>query len=220
MTLIRESLNFERGLDPKKAMKIGRDALIEKIEWDLNLLDQPDVRVVDFIQSYRGFPILVYDFGDCFRATSILDHTGMTLSVGTALSAMKRKINALLSKADDNFIQKWFPGYVRESQNFERGLDPKEAMGIGMEARKKKLDKETDWGFEFSHAFQVRTYDIIEYEGLLIKIVKIMGSDGIAYYSALNNTGEPYMGTPPLYNTPEEALDWEKKYIDQYIMEL
>ena len=107
---------------------------------------------------------------------------------------------------------------VRESLNFERGLDPKVSMNIGREARLQKLDKETDWGFEFSRAFRVKTYDIIEYEGFLIKIVRVMGSDGIAYYATLNNTGEPYNNTPPLYNTPEESLDWEQKYIDQYNM--
>ena len=109
---------------------------------------------------------------------------------------------------------------VRENINFERGLEPKVSMGVGKEAQKRKLDQETDWGFEFSHAFKVRTYDIVEYRDLLIKIVQVMGSDGIAHYAALNNLGEPYNDTPAMYDTPEEALYWEQKYIDQYNMDL
>ena len=93
-------------------------------------------------------------------------------------------------------------------------------MNIGTEALKKKLDKETDWGFEFLKSFRIKTWDIIEYEGFLIKIVQLKGSDGISYYAALNNTGEPYNNTPAVYDTPEEALDWEQKYIDQYNMDL
>ena len=217
---ILESQNFERGLDPKKSMDLGRDALIKKIPWQLNQIDQigPDLRIAEFISIYRGFPILVYDLGDSYQATSTMDYTGICLSSAVAVRAMKRRINTLLRKTDDKFKERWLPWNMKESQNFERGLDPKESMTIGREARIKKLDQETDWGFEISHAFQVRIWDIIKYEGFLIKISQLMGSDGIAYYMALNDTGEPYNNTPPMYDTPEEALDWEKKYIDQYNM--
>lgn len=217
-----DPLNFERGLDPKKSMRIGGDALIHQIDWELNLLDQPkdEVRIEDFISNYRGFPILIYNYGDSWQATSIMDHTGITLSPEVALRAMKRRIDTFSKKSDNKFVNKWFPGYVKESVNFERGLDPKLSMDVGREAKIRRLDKETDWGFEISHAFQVRIWDIIEYEGFLIKISQITGSDGISYYMALNNIGEPYNNTPPMYDTPEEALDWEQKYIDQYNMGL
>jgi hypothetical protein len=120
----------------------------------------------------------------------------------------------------DFLFEKFQAKFISEALDFERGINPKEAMTIGTEAQKKKLDKETDWGFEFSPAFYLKTFDIIKYEGFLIKVVQVMGSDGIAYYATLNNTGEPYNNTPPLYDTPEEALDWEQKYIDQYNMGL
>jgi len=120
----------------------------------------------------------------------------------------------------DFLFEKAKAKFIYEALDFERGMDPKEAMEIGTEAQKKKLDKETDWGFEFSKAFQVRTWDIIKHDGFLIKIVQVMGSDGVGYYAALNDTGEPYNNTPPLYNTPEEALDREQKYIEQYNMGL
>jgi hypothetical protein len=106
--------------------------------------------------------------------------------------------------------------YIKESMNFERGMSPKDVMEIGTEAQKKKLDRETDWGFEFSHAFNTSAWDIQVYGGF----VQVTGSDGISYYAALNDTGEPYADTPELYNTPEEVLDWEKKYMDQYNMDM
>lgn len=120
----------------------------------------------------------------------------------------------------DFLYEKLQAKFIFEALDFERGLDPKVSMDVGTEARKRRLDKETNWGFEFSPAFHIKTFDIIEYEGFLIKTVQIMGSDGIAYYATLNNTGEPYNNTPPMYDTPEEALDWEQKYIDQYNMGL
>ncbi len=120
----------------------------------------------------------------------------------------------------DFILERLKAKFVYEALDFERGIDPKESMTIGKKAQLKKLDRETDWGFEIPHAFQVRVWDIIEYGGFLIKISQLMGSDGIAYYMALNDIGEPYNDTPPMYDTPEEALDWEQKYIDQYNMGL
>jgi len=173
--------------------------------------DRPEslnnIRVYDFILDYKGFPIIIYDFGYGFyRASSTIDISGISTTPEAALDGIKRRI--------DDRVK------IKESQNFERGLTPKESMNIGSEALKKKLDKETDWGFEFLKSFQIKTWDIIEYEGFLIKIVQLKGSDGISYYAALNNTGEPYNDTPAMYDTPEEALDWEQKYIDQYNMDL
>ncbi len=216
MRLVRENINFERGLEPRKSMGIGRETLMKQIDWALNFFpaaldDRPEspnnIRVYDFISDYKGFPIIIYDLGSGFyRASSTFDFSGLSTTPEAALDGMKRRI--------DDRVK------IKESQNFERGIPPKESMNIGTEARKKKLDKETDWGFEFLKSFQIKTWDIIEYEGFLIKIVQLKGSDGISYYAALNNTGEPYNSTPAVYDTPEEALDWEQKYIDQYNMDL
>ena len=217
---IHEAVNFERGLDPRKSMDLGRDALIKKIPWHLDQIDQigPDLRIAEFISDYRGYPILVYDLGDSYQATSTMDYSGLCLSAGVAVRSMKRRIDTLLRKTDARFKEKFLDWDLKENVNFERGLDPKESMEIGREARIKKLHQKTNWGFNITPAFQQRIWDIIEYEGFLIKITQLSGSDGIAYYMALNDTGEPYNNTPPMYDTPEEALDWEKKYIDQVNM--
>ena len=36
MRLVRENINFERGLEPRKSMGIGRETLMKQIDWALN----------------------------------------------------------------------------------------------------------------------------------------------------------------------------------------
>lgn len=238
---IHESLDFERGIDPKDAMEIGEASLVKqkiieilrKDEEDLSVFFGIEIKEEDWLMEipHHGYCIEFHlAYGKSLKkpeeyAKKLLKNVGLFHFV------YPQKVKIQNIQLDPMFrikeeFEKFFPegDYntvdLLESQNFERGLEPKISMDVGQEARKRKLDKETDWGFEFSHAFHVKTYDVTEYEGFLIKIVQVMGSDGVAYYAALNNTGEPYNDTPNLYNTPEEALDWEQKYLDQYIMGL
>jgi hypothetical protein len=221
---INEVLNFERGINPKDSMDIGNKSA-RKLQEFYDFIKEKNIFRIGEITKQPSFT---------FFYTPIASTPGFYVkSIISKDPNEEDKFTYHSYNEDDRFLgSRDFKNLaelksilksrlgILESINFERGLEPKESMGIGTEAQKKKIDKETDWGFEFSHAFQVRTYDIIKYEGFLIKIVQVMGSDGIAYYATLNNTGEPYNNTPPLYNTPEEALDWEKKYIDQYNMGL
>jgi len=228
---IKESYNFERGLDPKIALGLDLyQNMVEKIKeitfttdaqdykWEYNSkTKQMKLFVEDFSwTNLREFVNIIRklekDYPNAIKVGWYIPPENTTKNPNT-LGVMPYKPRFCFIK-----LKKFTK--IDESANFERGINPKEAMTIGTEAQKKKLDKETDWGFEFSHAFQVKTFDVIEYEGFLIKTVQVMGSDGIAYYATLNNTGEPYNNTPPLYDTPEEALDWEQKYIDQYNMGL
>jgi hypothetical protein len=212
---ISEALDFERGLDPKKSMDIGRYALIHKIPWQIDHVS--DIEISDFILNYRGFPILVYDLGDFYQATSTMDYTNLCSSSIEAVKAMKRKIDSLLKKTDNKFYEKWLIWKLKENVNFERGMEPKEAMGIGSRAQLNKLDQETEWGYKVPSNYREAIWDILRYNDYLIKISKITDIKGIASYISLNDTGEPY-NNPPFYDTPEEALDWEKKYLDQYDM--
>ena len=188
----------------------GTENIYDKFPEFLEDILKNNIPITDNMASH-----VIYMFGGKQGEIELLKRYVNSSKNSEILRKIKRKLSR--KKWADAFQQIYG---IKESQNFERGMDPKEAMEIGTEAQKKKLDKETDWGFEFSHAFRVRTWDIVKYEGFLIKIVQIMGSDGVGYYAALNNTGEPYNNTPPLYNTPEEALDWEQKYIEQYNMGL
>ena len=241
---LKESLDFERGLDPKDAMGIGKTSeqkiieMLREDEKDLSVFFGIKIQEENWLMEtpHHGYCIeFNLAYGKSLKkpeeyAKKLLKKVGLFDFVypqkvrvqNIQLAPMfriKEEFKKFFPEGDYNVIDLREDGLL-ESLDFERGLDPKESMTIGTKAQKNKLDKETDWGFEFSHAFRVRTYDIIEYEGFLIKIVQVMGSDGVAYYATLNNTGEPYNNTPPLYNTPEEALDWEQKYIDQYNMGL
>jgi hypothetical protein len=59
---IDESLNFERGKEPIKAMNVGQTFLdkkfVEETNWDFGTLDDDD-EVVELIRDYRGYPILI-----------------------------------------------------------------------------------------------------------------------------------------------------------------
>jgi len=119
----------------------------------------------------------------------------------------------------DFILEKLQAKFVYESLDFERGLEPKKAMGIGKRAYINKLDKETDWGYKVPSDFREDIWDILKYNNHLIKISNITDIRGISSYISLNDTGEPY-NNPPFYDTPEEALGWEQKYLDQYDMGL
>lgn len=114
----------------------------------------------------------------------------------------------------ENYRKRLVAESLNEVQYFNREGGPLEKMDIGREARIQRLDKENDWGFEISHAFHTHVEDIIEYEGILIKITQVSGSDGIPYYMPLDNSGEPYMSSPPMFDTPEEAIEYQKKAIN------
>jgi hypothetical protein len=63
--LVFESINFERGKDPKSAMDIGKSYLdkekIKSIKWEAEI--DSDLIFEDpyeFIESYNGYPILMF----------------------------------------------------------------------------------------------------------------------------------------------------------------
>lgn len=221
--------SFKRGQDPKKSMNIGKAKIdkekMESIEWAFdpfffNNRGTDSFEIEEFIEDYHGFPIIIFSLegdngGKVYRASSIsdMDYSGECKSKELALKSIKKRIDDLIQK------RPWMKKF-NESQNFERGKDPKDSMTIGKKSLLKKIDAENDWGFEITHAFHREIWDIIEYRGFLIKITKVTGSDGIGYYLALNNIGETYHEMPTLYQTPDEALDWEKKFIDMYKMDM
>ncbi len=64
MNIVREHINFERGLDPKKAMDIGKSKLdreiIENTDWAINLEKHGFIwEIVELMRNYGGFPILI-----------------------------------------------------------------------------------------------------------------------------------------------------------------
>jgi hypothetical protein len=64
---LKESLNFERGLEPKKSMGIGLTVLdkkiIEETNWSENLDNILQVAdIVKLIRNYQNYPILIIKF--------------------------------------------------------------------------------------------------------------------------------------------------------------
>lgn len=109
---------------------------------------------------------------------------------------------------------------IRESANFERGLDPYDSLTIGKKAllQKKSMSIQWDWYPDSAELDNEEIIDIQEYNGFNIKIVADLESADPQYY-AVSDTGEPYMYGPILFNTPEEAFEHQKKFLDEYLEE-
>jgi hypothetical protein len=150
---VNENINFERGRDPKRSMKIGSREYILSLNWPtartflkMDYLDDPNLEVLE----YKGFTILLKPEGDMgglsvhnpwdskdiwtgmFNSRYDVGIGGNTRAPGRdkVLRNLKRSINYRLRNAN-------------ESINFERGQDPREAMGIGHEETQiiRKLDR-------------------------------------------------------------------------------
>jgi hypothetical protein len=186
MKIIRESLKFERGLEPKKAINVGKAKLdrdiIENTDWSIDLDKHGFLyEIIDLIKDYRGYPILIlknkqHDSWP-YRGISRRGVFGeYQPTPEAALKDAKRVVN------DDITL-------MRESINFERGLEPKQAMGIGLTALEKKIIETTDWFENLEGVLQVA--DIIkvipDFRGFPIVIVKLHPEN-----FAVNQ--EPYIG--------------------------
>jgi hypothetical protein len=142
---LREAQEFQRGLDPKRSMKIGEEALIDQIDWDVNVrhtdFNRP-TEIIKFIRNYHGYPIVIVKFyhevskKDVYIgvSTSGLGRTKFCSSPEVAEFNIKRTIQRNRIK---NQVK-------NESLDFERGLDPKDTMKIGRVGErdiKKVLDR-------------------------------------------------------------------------------
>ena len=226
--LVNEGYNFERGLDPKKSMDIGKAKTdrekMESIDWAFdpfffNNLSPFQFKIEEFIEDYRGFPIVIFSQervnDKIFRASSSIDvdYTGECTSKNLALRMIKVRINRAIETRGWTRKLK-----INENSNFERGQDPKRAMGID---RISKLNKEIEWSWDVPKGFQEDIWEIVEYKGYYIKVSKLTwtAGGGTSCYIAVNDIGEPYVDVPINFPTPEQALDKEKNEIDHYVDE-
>ena len=158
-----ENIRFERGMDPKRAMGVGIKEYIKSLLWGFSgqfidqILDDETLEII----SYKGFTILLrketnipgvtvhnpWNSDDIWIAMAntrpeipIRDASPRSRAPGKtkALNNVKRQINYHLKKAG-----------VSESVNFERGKDPKEAMGVGIESRLRDEEYVDDMIIEF-----------------------------------------------------------------------
>lgn len=62
------------------------------------------------------------------------------------------------------------------------------------------------------------TVKTVPYKGFIITLYKDYSPRFGNMYYAKNNIGEPYLDVPR-FQTPEEAINWDKKNVDQYVSE-
>lgn len=133
-----ESINFERGMDPKRAMKIGEEKLIDEIDWDVNIrhtdFNKP-TEVIKFIRDYKGYPVIVVKF---YHEVEKKD-----MYIGVSISNLGRTQFAKTPKIAERDIKRTIDNILHrhrqdESLNFERGMDPKRALSLGKFSGSKK----------------------------------------------------------------------------------
>jgi hypothetical protein len=137
-----ETQNFTRGLDPKDAMNIGKKAMDQKIidetDWSIDYSTIISIYdIVEVIHNYRGFPILILK--EKGKEDTSWPYRGISRKA-RPLAEVKKIIGEFCFSHEQalreikNKIDKWVDnGYLHESHNFTRGLDPKDAMKIGMQ---------------------------------------------------------------------------------------
>lgn len=217
-----ESVNFERGVDPKEAMRLGYDPeVVYFLEWVKN-----DFQLDKGNPEYFGYINLSEDgFTDKKLKRSFVKFVN---DYERHLPLMKRMGLYLLEDPwydetiiyDDHILEK-NAHHILESQNFERGQDPYDAMKIGQKALLKKRASEIDWDWYPDPSDEEEVLDIKKYKGFNVKIARIRDRDfdpdyNDEIYYAVSDTGEPYMDEPTFYKDPEDAWTMEQHFLDEF----
>jgi hypothetical protein len=152
MKLVKEHINFERGLEPRQAMDIGHQSILKRKaaehEWDWNFEDfdwthqRPHHEEIYQLTEIVGrpvnnwaskiFPVKICEIFDDAKKISIGFYAVSTTGepyTSDGPNIYKDPKDAL--KELQNLIEEITSNIVKEHINFERGLDPKDAMNIG-----------------------------------------------------------------------------------------
>ncbi len=138
---IYETLDFERGLDPKKSMNIGMDAKLDAwIQNNYGVKASNDKEALEYAVTGKNLEFVKYLIG--VKNTEI-SNTALNLAF-----QKKSNYNLFLKNTIDDEIKLWLVtkgnpesmDYVKnnmkkiigESINFERGKDPRDSMKIGI----------------------------------------------------------------------------------------
>lgn len=137
---LSESANFERGMDPKKTMDIGKETSerpkIESTKWFYEDWNDRGTEIEKFIPDYYGYPILLLYIEEAvypWIATTTFDKTDRFMAKSLAYRQIQRIIERKVG--------------IEESQHFERGVDPKKSIRVGLRAprRFETIDEFTDY---------------------------------------------------------------------------
>ena len=217
---LKETANFERGIDPKEAMGLGlNQKVMDFLDWVRKdyQFDPDDANYMGYINlSYdmimderlkEGFRLFVKDWRKYLK---IMDGMGLYLMDEPDL--------------DETIIyDEPSPGggveAIRESVNFERGKDPLDAVDIGQKAILKERASQIEWDWYPDTTDIEEVIGLEKWEGINkynIKIAKLTDRDGNTAYYSVSDTGEPYFDAPTFYETPGEALHFEKIFLKQF----
>lgn len=225
---VDESVNFERGQDPKDSMRIGINANVMKfLQWVKN-----DFQLNKDHPDYFGYINLGYTGGEdyIFKDPEMQDgYERFVKDYKKYLPIMKEMGLYITSKPDieetiisDDSILDGYAHKVLESINFERGNDPRDSMRIGKKAALKQDASKIDWDWypppiDFDGE---EVIDLKKYKGFNTKIAKLENSPGdqLGYderdvYYAVSDTGEPYIDAPTFYDDPYDAWDYEQQFL-------
>lgn len=131
MKIVKENINFERGIDPKYSMNIGFNNFFNNL------------KPGDVLEIQKDLPKIGRYKGEILELTKVLDTIDNKKRVRYNLFVDKKnyfldkfKCTSTIWQFGFDFFKENFKvikkdGILLESMNFERGLDPKESMGIG-----------------------------------------------------------------------------------------
>jgi len=121
---VKESVNFERGLDPKKSMNIGMEVNKDRL---INMLDPEDERFKEFKKLIKDKLTKVSFNNNTFKV-SRYGRPFFTNQLQSYLNKFSRDIVRFLNYDSDKYEATF---QIVESVNFERGAEPKRSMRIG-----------------------------------------------------------------------------------------
>jgi len=134
--MLKESINFERGRDPRVAMGVGD---VHNIKESLKKLQEYTMTFLQLMMTSQGLYLVCRGSGPMSAFTNVKKYIGTGYfdwnQNFTKLPFVYFKIK---EEKKDAFIEAYNslhpdnPFDVNESVNFERGMDPKDSMGVGM----------------------------------------------------------------------------------------
>jgi hypothetical protein len=220
---IKESINFQRGQDPKKAMEIGIPTWETLQEGDIIYVPKGVGIKNDRISEshahgyFPGGTILkVRELDNASTKEWVLRYIYFS-SMEDYNGKNEQDRFGYLAGTPKQFREKFklLPRSMNEVQNFERGIDPKEAMEIGDKVLTRKIIEETIW--ELPQDLIHQNFNILglikKFRGEPILIMKTK-SDG-------DGDGKKYIAMAPdyrsdYYKTPKEAVEEVKAYLDKH----
>ena len=169
MKIVRENINFERGLDPKKAIGIGKYWAKTKGEIAKEIFNACEIRAKKFIndvhkEAKKAGYADSFDYAQKIYQEEEDESLKKIYKVEDKIEILTAEIKKILQEYPimkdrsleidlSNFfvvgepppgtmltiIEDALDPRLNESVYFERGMDPKKSMGIGQEAAKQKL---------------------------------------------------------------------------------